>query len=696
MSNRSPHFREGWIVLLLLLLATAGRAAEDGEMLRCGATVTGRLAAGEVREFTFEARPGDVLALEAVDVSRAGELLQVRIEGPGLRVSTCTGRIEPSSDPRQVEPLEGGTYTVRISDCFRDSPVEFAVTLDLVSDSNRHCGRFLRCGDAIEGALLAPGEVDALRIAARRGDVLELRMDDALGTRGGLEVRVFDPDGVAVEREAGSPCLAGRRIRVEKTGVHTLLLNACLGFGTGAYRVRWIGDECPAIPLRGVHTGDGSINVMVATDQAAVERFVVAGAACGLDSFPDFALIQDTAIEGDRFAVTGMPVVEADENTRLRFDVDGVFEDIDDDGVYDQALGGFSVVGEEGRCNFQWSATSLADEDGDGWGDPVEVAAGSTVSDPGSVPESIDIPTTRLFGPGVCRDFVDNDGDAQVDGDEGACRGTPQLPMDPSPRVYAGRHADGGGVWLEIDPARAAIVQIGIAGLPCVDAATTLSLTPSGEASLDGRQRFRVRIDATDTDSFDGLTVAGALLDADGDGVGEQATGRIEVVRKEGEVCAVRWSATGILDSDGDGWSDAAERRLGSDPLPLPLGRGGDSVPENALLADVAEELGGDVCNDGIDNDGDGAVDGEDAPDCPAAPQVTETPIPTPTSTPIVATCGGDCGGDGEVTVDEILALVALSLGGDVPACPSGDTDASGTITVDEIVAAVNHAIAGC
>ncbi len=694
MSNRGPHSRDGWIALLLLLLATAGHAAEGGEMLRCGATVTGRLAAGEVREYTFEAQPGDVLALEAVDVSRAGELLQVRIEGPGLRVSTCTGRIEPSSDPRQVVPLEGGTYTVRISDCFRDSPVEFAVTLDLVSDSNRHCGRFLRCGDAIEGALLEPGEVDALRIAARRGDVIELRMDDALGTRGGLEVRLFDPDGVAVEREAGSSCLAGRRIRVEKTGVHTLLLNACLGFGTGAYRVRWVGDECPAIPLRGVHTGDGSITVMVATDQAAVERFVVAGAACGLDSFPDFALVQDAAIEGDRFAVTGMPVVEADANARLRFDVDGVFADIDDDGVYDQALGGFSVVGEEGRCNFQWSATALADEDGDGWGDPVEVAAGSAASDRASVPESIDIPTTRLFGPGVCRDFVDNDGDEQVDGEEVACRGTPQIPADPSPRVYAGRHSAGGGVWLEVDPSRDAVVDIGIAGLPCLDADTTLRLTPaSGQSSLDGLQRFRVRTDATSDASFDQLTVAGALLDADGDGVGDQAAGRIEVRRDEG-TCVVRWWATGFLDSDGDGWSDAAERRLGSDPLPLPLGRGSDSVPENALLADVAEELGGDVCRDGIDNDGDGAVDGEDAPDCPEAPQATETPVATPT--PNIEVCGGDCSGDGEVTVDEILALVALSLGGEVPACPAGDTDESGTITVDEIVSAVNHAIAGC
>lgn len=64
---------------------------------------------------------------------------------------------------------------------------------------------------------------------------------------------------------------------------------------------------------------------------------------------------------------------------------------------------------------------------------------------------------------------------------------------------------------------------------------------------------------------------------------------------------------------------------------------------------------------------------------------------------PAQSECGGDCGGDGEVTVNEILALVNIALGsGDVSTCSAGDRNADGEITVDEIVAALQNALDGC
>lgn len=61
------------------------------------------------------------------------------------------------------------------------------------------------------------------------------------------------------------------------------------------------------------------------------------------------------------------------------------------------------------------------------------------------------------------------------------------------------------------------------------------------------------------------------------------------------------------------------------------------------------------------------------------------------------AACTGDCGADGVVTVDEIVATVNLALnGGPTDACASADADGSGGVTVDEVVAAVSHALAGC
>lgn len=59
--------------------------------------------------------------------------------------------------------------------------------------------------------------------------------------------------------------------------------------------------------------------------------------------------------------------------------------------------------------------------------------------------------------------------------------------------------------------------------------------------------------------------------------------------------------------------------------------------------------------------------------------------------------CVGDCGSDGEVTVDEIITMVNIALGAAQPsACTAGDSSGDGEVTVDEIVGAVNKALGGC
>jgi hypothetical protein len=59
--------------------------------------------------------------------------------------------------------------------------------------------------------------------------------------------------------------------------------------------------------------------------------------------------------------------------------------------------------------------------------------------------------------------------------------------------------------------------------------------------------------------------------------------------------------------------------------------------------------------------------------------------------------CIGDCGGDGGVTINELLLLVNVALD-NVPAseCRAGDSNHDGVITIDEILAAVNNALSGC
>ena len=59
--------------------------------------------------------------------------------------------------------------------------------------------------------------------------------------------------------------------------------------------------------------------------------------------------------------------------------------------------------------------------------------------------------------------------------------------------------------------------------------------------------------------------------------------------------------------------------------------------------------------------------------------------------------CAGDCGIDGEVTVDELIAGVGIALGSArVDRCPAADGDGDQAVTIAELVAAVNAALSGC
>jgi hypothetical protein len=59
--------------------------------------------------------------------------------------------------------------------------------------------------------------------------------------------------------------------------------------------------------------------------------------------------------------------------------------------------------------------------------------------------------------------------------------------------------------------------------------------------------------------------------------------------------------------------------------------------------------------------------------------------------------CTGDCNGDGEVTIDELLTGVNIALGGlSIDSCPAFDSSGDGEVTIDELLAAVLNALNGC
>lgn len=75
----------------------------------------------------------------------------------------------------------------------------------------------------------------------------------------------------------------------------------------------------------------------------------------------------------------------------------------------------------------------------------------------------------------------------------------------------------------------------------------------------------------------------------------------------------------------------------------------------------------------------------------------TQGAVLTPTATVPASGCPGDCSGDNQVTVDEIVTGVNIALGSlPVSNCPAMDDGGDGEVTVDEILRAINAALNGC
>ncbi|MDX2169769.1 MAG: LamG-like jellyroll fold domain-containing protein [Deltaproteobacteria bacterium] len=61
------------------------------------------------------------------------------------------------------------------------------------------------------------------------------------------------------------------------------------------------------------------------------------------------------------------------------------------------------------------------------------------------------------------------------------------------------------------------------------------------------------------------------------------------------------------------------------------------------------------------------------------------------------AACSGDCGDDGQITIDELVTLVSIALdSAPLDTCRAGDAGGDGRITIDDLLRAVNAALDGC
>ncbi|MDX2166323.1 MAG: choice-of-anchor Q domain-containing protein [Deltaproteobacteria bacterium] len=75
----------------------------------------------------------------------------------------------------------------------------------------------------------------------------------------------------------------------------------------------------------------------------------------------------------------------------------------------------------------------------------------------------------------------------------------------------------------------------------------------------------------------------------------------------------------------------------------------------------------------------------------------TDSPSPTPTTTLLPGACVGDCDGNRQVTISELILAVNIALGSRPTAdCLAADSSGDGTVTINEIITAVGNALGSC
>src|SRR5262245_43171388 len=58
--------------------------------------------------------------------------------------------------------------------------------------------------------------------------------------------------------------------------------------------------------------------------------------------------------------------------------------------------------------------------------------------------------------------------------------------------------------------------------------------------------------------------------------------------------------------------------------------------------------------------------------------------------------CAGDCGGEDNVGISELVTCVGISLGTITSDCTACDVDQDGNVEINELILAVNASLCGC
>ena len=238
-----------------------GAACKAGPLLRCGETVGGTIAAGEVDFFTFAARAGDAVRIHAPGPA----LLAPALVAPSGAIVSATAPLpETGVYTIVLRPNAGGSYQLTLEAVSGTANGGSNGWPPLVCSQGISDGtRSIACGQQLSGALDVAGDSDTYTFLAEAGDVVTLGVAENVS---GFDpvAELFAPGGAPLLL-SGQPACASNGSCVSAalpaSGAYTIRVREPSALTTGAYTIQMSRNPCASDCQDGIdNDGDGKVD----------------------------------------------------------------------------------------------------------------------------------------------------------------------------------------------------------------------------------------------------------------------------------------------------------------------------------------------------------------------------------------------------------------------------------------------------
>lgn len=295
-------------------------SSTDPENIKCGELVSCSFAiAGANKSYRFSARTGDAACILTAPL--AGSVIEPRFTLLDPDFETITACTTQSGGLACCDglPLDG-TYRIVVDDAGRDEVGGYTISLHGVGSTNRsealNCAARVPCGVFHTAELTRPGDMDAYRVVAVRGDALTINTAPLAGSAIEPSWRLFRPNGARVR---GCETIAGGLDHcpaLPESGSYTLVVSDRGTDETGRYSlsVRTVTQRnCCAVPIRSGDSVEATIRERGQTDafvfaaQAGGGVVVATSASAGSAMQPQWRVFapDGTAVSGCSTATGG-------------------------------------------------------------------------------------------------------------------------------------------------------------------------------------------------------------------------------------------------------------------------------------------------------------------------------------------------------------------------------------------------------